>query len=125
MHHTFRVGRFQSAAHLDDDGHRFFGGQLASLAEEFLKVVPLHELHGDEFEAVGFAKIENTVYVFMGNLPRQDQLLLEPADDLGLLRQFRANRLEGYYFVELPIPGFVDRPHAAFAQQFHNFVAIA
>ncbi len=61
----------------------------------------------------------------MRHLTGQDQFLLEAAENLGLIRQFGTNHLQGNHTVHFTVPGLVDRAHAALAQGTDDFVAPA
>src|SRR2546422_9558951 len=73
--------------------------------------------------AVPKSKIPNDILV--RDLPREDQLLFEAAQNVGMPGQLRPDDLDRYQPVELMIPDLIDRAHAAFAQAFENFVALA
>ena len=62
--------------------------------------------------------------ISMRDLAGEKQLLFKSLENAGMARQFRAYHLQGHQAVEFAIPRFVDRAHAALAQEFQNFVAI-
>ena len=123
VHHSFGVRRIQRRASLVNDVGafliaQFFFGQGA-------QVLPLDKLHGDELDAVDFAKIENANHIFVGDFARQDQLLLEAPQHFFVQREFGTNDFQGHEAIELQVPRLVHRAHAAFAKHQHNFVASA
>ena len=59
----------------------------------------------------------------MRDLVGKPQFLLEALDNRGIARQFRTDHLQRNRAVQLPVFGFVDRAHAAFAQHCKNLVA--
>ena len=123
MHHAFGVRGFQRIANLIHDANDFFVRKLALMGHQGLQILPLDELHGDELDAVRFAKIENANHVFVRDLPRQNQFLLEAMQRLRLRGEFRPNYFQRHEPLELAILGFVNSAHAALAKQIDDFVA--
>src|SRR5262249_3815730 len=113
MNHPYGVGGIQSAADLADNSGFLLDRELVFLFHERVEVAALHELHGDELDAVGFAEIENAHDILMRHLTRQDEFLFEARQDLGLIRQFRPNYLNGNHAVHFAVPGLVDSAHPA------------
>src|SRR6516162_3503133 len=66
------VRSVQSAANLLHNSYRFFRRKLGTVGQDGFQIPALDVLHGDEFEALGLAEIEDANYVFMGDLTRQD-----------------------------------------------------
>ena len=60
--------------------------------------------------------------VFVRDLPRQDQLLLETRKNRRIAGQVGTNDLEADRAVNLEIVGLVNRTHAPHAQQCLDFV---
>lgn len=51
--------------------------------------------------------------------------MFETLHEVGVVGHLSADGLEGDDLLELPIPGFVDLAHAAFAEKFQDLIAIA
>ena len=92
--------------------------------DEGTQVFTLDVLHRDELHALRFAQVIDADDIPMSDLRGEDQLLLEALDDGGVSGVFAANRLQGDGAVQLDVPGFVDGPHAAFAEQRDDFVSL-
>ncbi len=75
--HALDVGGFQGPANLEHDASSLLGCELASFEQQLAEVLPFHEIHGDELDSVGLSKIENANDVFMRDLTRENQFLLE------------------------------------------------
>ena len=89
------------------------------------QILTLDELHGDELDAVDFTKVENADHVFVGDLARQNQLLLEAPQYFFVQRKFGTNHFQRHEAIELQVPRLVHRAHAAFAKHLHDFVSRA
>src|SRR6266550_910076 len=83
----------------------------------------LDEFHGDELHTIAFSEVVDADYVAMRYTVRQQQFLLKPVDDGGILGQLRSYDLEGDHAVQFEILRLVDGAHAALAQGFQNLVA--
>jgi hypothetical protein len=123
MNHAFAVGGFQARANLADDIAAVANRKSAFVREDFAEVPALDIIHGDEFEAVGNAEIEDPDDIAMGHLAGEDQLLLETPNCLRMIRIFRANHFQRDQAIKLPILGLVDGSHAALAQHLKDFIA--
>ena len=85
------------------------------------QVHPVHELHEEEEQPVGLTEL----------VERDDAGMIELGQRLGLAGEaFREGRIaadagredfEGDDAVERLLPGFVDRPHAALADEAQDF----
>jgi hypothetical protein len=75
-------------------------------------------------EPVAHPEIENPNDIAVRDLARQQQFLLESAQNIRVAGQFRPDDFESHRAVELPIERFEDRAHAAFAEQLQDFVAV-
>src|SRR5439155_5925739 len=95
------------------------------LRQQAAPVLPLDVVHADELDPLRFAQVENADHVLVRHLPGQDQLLLEPPQHLLLIGELGTDHLERHDAVELAVARLVDRPHAALAQQFEDFIAPA
>src|SRR5712692_3466944 len=125
VHHAFGVCRLQSPADLVDDLDFFFERERRAIVQKRVEVAALHEFHGDEFDALRFAKIENADDIAVGDLARKDQFLLEALKYFRLPGQFRTDYFNRHHAVELAVTSLVNSTHAAFAKNFDEFVAVA
>ena len=123
--HALRVGGFQSPANLRHDGGGFRGLQFFLAAHQALQVLTFDVLHGDELDAVGLAQIENADYVFVSDLPREDQFLFETLQDFRIRGHVAANYFERHLALQFAVARVVDRAHAALAEHPNNLVAFA
>ena len=114
---------FERAADLLDDLDCFFGRKYFVLKNQRAQVFALDELHGDELNAVGVAKVIDADDVFVRDLMGKEKLLLEAGDNRGIGRKLTPNEFQGDEAVEFAVAGLVDRAHAAFAQQLQDLVA--
>ena len=115
----------QGAADLRDDFAGLIRGELALFAKDGLQVASFDEVHGDELDAIGFAKIENANDVFVRDLPGQDQFVLETGENVGPAGEFGTNDFQRDETIDFAISRFVDRAHASFAEELQDFVTIA
>ena len=125
MDHAFGVRRFQAQANLLEDRHHFVGRQVFPFHQDALQIPPFDVIHRDELASIGAAEIEDPDDVLVGDLPGENQLLFEAAENIGMAGQLRADHLEGYQPVQLMIARLVHRAHAALAQPLQDFVALA
>ena len=101
------------------------GESLPFARQDGAQVLTFDELHGDELHAVSFVQVVNADDVLVGDLPRQHQLLLEARQDGRITGQIGANDLESHDTLDFLVSGFVDRAHAAHAEQLPDLVAAA
>ena len=125
MDHTFGVRSFQRSTDLGHDVGRFRGLEFFLPTKEALQVLALDVLHGDELDPVGLSEIKNANDVFMSDLAREDQFLLEAPQNFGIGRHVGANHFDGHLAVQLAIVRLVDGAHSALSQQPHDFIAAA
>ena len=78
----------QGQADLADDSDLLLVRERVPISHERVEVAALHELHGDEVHAVGLAQVENPDYVFVSDLARENEFLLEPGQHFAAARQF-------------------------------------
>jgi len=83
-----RARRRARVADRPDDARRFCRCQPA-LFYDSRAIVACHELHRDEFDVGVRSQVEDANDVPVRDLPRQEQLLLEPAQALRIPRQLR------------------------------------
>ena len=62
---------------------------------------------------IGLPQVKDANHVLVGDLSRQDQLMLEALDNVRLGRQLGANNFQRDYFVNLAVQRFVDSSHPA------------
>jgi len=72
--------------------------------------------------AIDVAGVHGSHNVRVINLPDGPHFPFKARDGSGRLHKVRWQQFEGDQFVESHVPGFEDLAHAAFAQQFHEFV---
>src|SRR6202161_3933885 len=125
MNDALGVRSFERIGNWIHDAHGLFVRKLALADHLGLQIVALDELHGDELDAVSFAKIENSDYVFVRNLPRENQFLFETMQCFRLRGEFRANNFQRNEPLELAVFRFINRAHAALPKQIDDFVARA
>ena len=89
-----------------------------------MEVLALNVLHRDELGPASFPKIEDADDVPVSNLARKDQLLLEAQQNFRIIGQLGLDDFERDLSLQLDISRFVNCPHAAFAEDFDDFVAV-
>ncbi len=85
-----------------------------------VKVRAVHKSHGDELHAVGFAQIVNAQNVLVRDSAGEKKLVFESLNDLGIAGKVGLQDFQGDKSVELAVIGFIDTPHAAFAEKRFN-----
>ena len=83
------------------------------------------KLHGDEPDPVGFSEIENPNHVFVCHLPRQDEFLFEPMQDLRLNREFGTNYFQGDESIQFCVLRLIHCAHASLAEQLQDLVPLS
>ncbi len=91
MHHAGRMRGIQRGSNLQNDRNRFVDRQLPFFMNDSAKVPPFDELHGDELDSLGLPEIKNANDVAVRDLAREDQLLLESAENFGMAGQLRTD----------------------------------
>ncbi len=93
------------------------------------KLLALDEGHGDELDAVDLAEFVDADHVLVGDLARQQELLLETALEHRRRRRVRGhlwpNHLERDDDAELGVPRLIHSAHAADAEQADDVIARA
>ena len=117
------VRRFQGHANLLHHANGLFGGKFSLLGDDIFEVLAFDKLHGDELDAVGLPEIENANHVFVGYLPRENQLLLEAVKNFRIDGKFRANDFQRDEAVHFAVARFIHSAHAALAEELQDFVA--
>ena len=112
-------------ADLEHDVDGFFRRQFALARQDGAQVLTFDELHGDELHAIGFVQVVNADDVLVRDLPGQHQLLLEARQDGGIPGQVGTNDLQPNNALDFHVAGFIDRAHAAHAEQLLDLVAAA
>ena len=117
VHHALPVGCVQGQGDLDQEPHP--GAEVVGAHP--VQRLALHQLHGDEGQAVEGA----------GLIDLDDVLVVQAGLELGLQGQeaaaalvLLADELQGHHPVQLPVPGPVDLRHAALAQHLEHLVAV-
>ena len=100
-----------------------FGFEPSSFPHETGKAPPRDRLHANEVQAIGNAKIEDPDHVLMGDLPGENQLLLETEQNIGISGQISTNDLERHQTVQFAVPRFIDGPHPTLAEDLQNLIA--
>ena len=94
VHHAFRVRGLQGFGDLPDDRRRRLRRILPALGQRGPEVLSLDVLHGDELDPLGFPQVINADHIFVSNLTRQNQFLLEPREDFRVARELRTNNFQ-------------------------------
>ena len=127
MHDTRLVGREHARGDLPGDRHHAGHGQPARLLQDARQILAFEIRHRDVLDAVDLAQVVNADDVLVGDLPGEQQFLLEPALDVArggrISGHFRPDHFQRHHHAELAVPGLVDRAHAADAKQLHDDVA--
>ena len=89
------------------------------------EILALHVLHGDELYPLCFPEIIDTHHIAVGDLGSEDQFLFEAVEDGAITGQVGTNHLERDHAAQLNISRFVNRAHAAFAQQAQHFITLS
>ena len=85
---------------------------------QLVQVRPFDEFHDEKVSAVHLVGIKSTDDVGMFQLGGGADFAVKTLDGGRICESLLADELDGYDLSELPVAGFVDLPHAAFAQQF-------
>ena len=125
MNHAFGMGRVQCTAYLLNDRNGVFGRELSVAAQDGPQILAVDVLHADETNPIRFAQVKNADDIFMRDVARENELLLEAQQDRGVRRQFRTNHLQRDQTIQFTVARFVDGTHAALSQDAQNFVASA
>ena len=120
VHDALRVRLPEGAQDLAGESDGVARGQGTTASDEGLEAVPLDVFHREELDAFGFAQVVDAHHVLVGDAAREDELLLQAQDGVGVA--FGAQGLEGDDLVELAIAGLVDAAHASFAQDAQDLV---
>ena len=91
-------------------------------ADELLQVDAVDELHHQEMDAAGLARVVGPHDVRMIQPSDRLHLAAETADRLGIVQVTMGKDFQGDRLVEIDLPGLVDDAHAAAAQFLQQFV---
>ena len=126
MHQLMFVGVLQPQRRLADDLARRADPQRAAQrragGDELLQVDAVDELHHQEMDAAGLARVVGPHDVRMVQPADRLHLATEAADRLGIVQVAVGKDLEGDGLIEIDLPGLVDDAHAAVAQFLQQFV---
>jgi hypothetical protein len=117
------VRRVESAANLQHDSRCFIGRKVASFLKESAEILPLDVVHSDEFDSVGFAEVEDSNYVRVTDLARENEFLLEASQHFWIAREFGPDQFEGDETIQFFVARLVDGTHTAAAKQLEDFIA--
>ncbi len=95
------------------------------MSKDCLQILAFDVLHGDELDAIGLAQIKNANHVFVRDLPRENQFLLEAPEYFRIGGHVGANHFDGNLAFQLFVVGLVNGAHSALAEQTHDFIAVA
>ena len=123
--HARGVDGRESLRHLDGHVERVRGREGPALAQDAMKVDPVHELHGHEAIALVFAVLVNGAHVPVADLAGQLDLRAEALGQLGGPRGLRVEELDRHDLVQHAIVGSVDPAETAHAEEALDDVAAA
>src|SRR5579875_2461612 len=92
-------------------------GKTALLLQKMTQVLAFNVGHGDEFHSVCVAEVVDAENVAVGDAAGKQQFLLESSHGLRVCGEFRAEQLESYNPVKLPIARLENQSHASLAQE--------
>ena len=125
VHDPGLVRRLERLGDLARQRQRPFDRQRPLALQQRFEIFPLDELHRDELEVARLAEVVDAQDVLVGDAAGQQDLALEPFEDLGARRHVGADHLQGDVALQLAVVGPVDGPHAALAQDGGDLVACA
>ena len=127
MNHAGVVRRDEPGADLLRDREHAVHGHPALAANDRRQVRSLDVRHRDVRDAVDLAEVVDADDVLVGDLAREQQLALEaPLGGHRVARiggRLRPHDLDRHRDFERPVPGLIDRAHAAGAEQPDDVVA--
>ena len=126
MHQLMFVGVLKPQCRLADDLARRADAKRTAgrhvHADELLQVDAVDELHHQEMDAAGLARVVGPHDVRMIQSSDRLHLAAEAADRLGIIQVAMGKDFQGDRLVEIDLPGLVDDAHAAVAQFLQQFV---
>ena len=94
------------------------------LFDEFLQSDSIHEFHGEVMRSFGFACIEGTDNIRMGESANELHFPLETPDGLRIVEQCLRQDFDRHRLLQQFVLGFIDGSHTA-ASEFAKNVVIA
>jgi hypothetical protein len=91
--HALGVGCFEGEAYLLNNIRGLLGRKLAASMQDVNERFAVDVLHGDELDALGFAKVKDPNHIAVSHLPGEDQFLLESLDQGWITGIFLSDRL--------------------------------
>src|SRR5208283_2132521 len=91
--HAHSVSGFERAANLLNDLNRLFWWKFLFLQDQTAQVLAFDELHGYELHTIGVTKIVDADHIFVSDLMRQQEFLLESRQNRRIGGQLRPNEL--------------------------------
>src|SRR5208337_2346101 len=126
VHDVAFVGELQRAARLLQDANYAGDGKGVAGIEQRLQAFAFHQLHGDEIEAVLFARVVHHDDVGMREETRGARFGLEPRQEFGPRQAgaflAQANRLDGDGAPDDGVHGAIDHTHGSAAKFVEDFV---
>ena len=127
MDHACLVRRGQPGGDLPRDGQCPRDRQWPRLPEDVRERLTLDERHRQVLDAADLPQVVDADHVAVGDLPRQEQLPLEPPLDVagrdGVRHHLRTDDLQRDGHAELLVPGVIHDAHAAGAEHAQDLVA--
>src|SRR5580692_11017989 len=115
------VSGIERQANLTNNFDGAIGGKFPVVDQDASQVGTFDEFHGDELHTIGFRHIVNANHVFVRDLMRSEQFLLEARKNRGIRGQFGTNQLQRNGTFYVAIKRFVYGTHPAFAEKQPNF----
>ena len=110
------VGSLQRTGHVDDDAERDVERQTPVALEDPLQILPVHELHDDEVDALVGAGVVDRRDVRVVKRGRGTSFLAEARDELGIGCEAGAEDLHRHAAIEQIVVCPVDECHAALTE---------
>ena len=99
------------------------GSQRAELLHDIAQRASWHVLHCEVHVAIGLALVVDPHHVRVRQACSRLRLTLEPADEIGILRQMGVHDLEGNDSVKAQVDSLVHGGHSAASQHGANLIA--
>ena len=114
------MGVLQGIADLLDDLDRLAGGERG-VADEFLEVGAVHELHEEVEQVIPLAEVEDGDDVGMLEPCQGLRFTLEAQGEVGVMLRGAGEDLERHIAIEPGLPGVIHGTHASSSEQANDF----
>ena len=123
MDHASLVGGRQSRAQLPRDVGGFVFGEAADPAERGRQIFPVHVLHRQIQDAVGFTDVVDAADVRVRDLPRRAHLVVKLRETHRIVTKVLGQELQRDRLPEAHVIGAIDLAHPAAPEKADDAVA--